>query len=62
MFDEVDEATAILPCVNDPPNQPGSAFIGYEGLPSDHYLWLTGQGRRLLRGEIGTDFPARGAP
>lgn len=61
MFDEVDEGTAILPCVNDPPQQPGSAFIGYEGLPSDHYLWLTGQGRRLLRGEIGTDFPARGA-
>jgi hypothetical protein len=24
----------------------------YEGPPSDHYLWLTGMGARLLRGEI----------
>ena len=29
-----------------------SAFLTYEGLPTDHYLWLTGQGARLLRGEI----------
>jgi hypothetical protein len=59
MFDEVDEATAILPCVSDPPAQEGSRFIGCEGLPGDHYLWLTGQARRLLRGEREPDFPAR---
>ncbi len=52
MFDEVDEATAIFKCTNNPPVGE-SSFIDYEGLPSDHYLWLTGQGGRLLRGEIG---------
>lgn len=51
MFDEVDEATAIFKCTNNPPVGE-STFIDYEGLPSDHYLWLTGQGGRLLRGEI----------
>ncbi|MCC7494851.1 MAG: hypothetical protein IT204_21020 [Fimbriimonadaceae bacterium] len=48
MFDEVDEGTAIFKCVSDPPE----GFLGYEGLPSDHYLWLTGQAGRLLRGEL----------
>lgn len=37
-------------------------FQGIEdGLPTDHYLWLTGQGRAMLRGEIPlkADLPAR---
>ena len=51
MFDEVDEGTAIFKCSNDLPVGP-TQFVDYEGLPSDHYLWLTGQGARLLRGEI----------
>ena len=50
MFDEVDEGTAIFKCTNHPPVG-SSKFITYEGLPSDHYLWLTGEGGRLLRGE-----------
>jgi glycoprotein endo-alpha-1,2-mannosidase len=60
MFDEVDEATAIFKCTNNPPVGE-STFIDYEGLPSDHYLWLVGQGRRLLRGEIepGDTLPPR---
>ncbi|TWT97401.1 hypothetical protein Pla100_25530 [Neorhodopirellula pilleata] len=57
MFDEVDEATAIFKCTNNPPVGAGVAFSDYEGLPSDFYLRLTGQAGRLLRGEIGDDFP-----
>jgi hypothetical protein len=51
MFDEVDEATAIYKCTNNPPVGQ-SKFITYEGLPSDHYLWLAGQGGKLIRGDI----------
>ncbi|MCE5187186.1 MAG: glycoside hydrolase family 71/99-like protein [Planctomycetaceae bacterium] len=61
MFDEVDEGTAIFKVTNDPPTGP-SKFLTYEGLPSDHYLWLTGQGAKLIRGEIPTDFPERNQP
>jgi hypothetical protein len=51
MFDEVDEGTAIFKCTNDPPVGE-SKFLDYEGLPTDHYLWLVGQGRRLIRNEM----------
>ena len=30
----------------------GVKFLTYDGLPSDHYLRLTGTGGRLLRGEL----------
>jgi hypothetical protein len=49
MFDEVDEATAIFKVSNAPPVQ--ARFETYEGLPSDWYLRLTGEGARVIRGE-----------
>jgi len=51
MFDEVDEGTAIFKCASQPPAG-ADPFLTYEGLPSDHYLWLTGTLGKLLRGEI----------
>jgi hypothetical protein len=62
MFDEIDEGTAIFKCTGNPPVGENH-FLTYEGLPSDYYLWLTGQGGRLLRGEIAPveDPPRRGS-
>lgn len=53
MFDEMDEGTAIFKCTNDPPVG-ASRFLTLEGMPSDHYLWLTGMGGKMLRGEAAT--------
>jgi hypothetical protein len=50
MFDEMDEGTAIFKCSNTPPL--GPRLCDFEGLPPDHYLWLTGQAGKMLRGEI----------
>jgi hypothetical protein len=47
MFDEVDEGTAILKVTNTPPKQ--GRFVTYEGMPSDWYLRLVGEGTRMLR-------------
>ncbi|MDB5319967.1 MAG: hypothetical protein JWN40_1598 [Phycisphaerales bacterium] len=49
MFDEVDEGTAIFKVSNAPPTQ--AHFATYDGLPSDWYLRLTGEGSKLIRGE-----------
>jgi hypothetical protein len=46
---EVDEGTAIFKVSNFPPEQ--GHFVTYEGLPSDWYLHLTGEGAKLIRGE-----------
>jgi hypothetical protein len=63
MFDEMDEGTAVFKFTNDPPLG-GSRFLTLEGLPSDHYLWLTGLGGKLLRGEVEAtqEMPARMTP
>jgi hypothetical protein len=49
-FDNLNEGTAILKCTNTPPGAKGS-FLTNDGLPSNYYLWLTGQGGKMLRGE-----------
>jgi hypothetical protein len=61
MFDEMDEGTAVFKCTSDQPVGK-SRFLSLEGLPSDHYLWLTGTGGKLLRGEVKATetLPARG--
>ena len=51
MFDEQDEATAIFKVTQDPPVG-ASRFVAEPGVAGDQYLWLSGQGGRLLRGEI----------
>lgn len=52
MFDEIDEGTAIFKCTNNYPISDKAKFIDMDGMPSDHYLWLTGQAAKMLRNEI----------
>ncbi|MXV52913.1 xylosidase [Pedobacter sp. HMF7647] len=66
MFDEIDEGTAIFKTAREadtPLNGTGGLrFMGIENdLPSDYYLWLTGQGARWFHGEQGFNLskPAR---
>lgn len=51
MFDEMDEGTAIFKTSQTPPAG-DVQFLSEPGLPSDHYLWLTGQAARVIRGEL----------
>ena len=48
MFDEVDEGTQIFKVNNTPPTGEGFVFQSYGSLPTDHYLWLTGEATRLF--------------
>jgi hypothetical protein len=52
MFDEIDEGTAIFKVSDTPPNGSTTRFVGNDGMPSDHYLFLTGQAAKMLRKEI----------
>ncbi len=51
MFDEVNEGTAIFKVSDNPPVGKSVKFARMDGQPSDHYLFLTGEGAKLLRGE-----------
>lgn len=66
MFDEVDEGTAIFKVKNEnevPTNgDAGMRFVGIEeGLATDYYLWLTGQGANWFHGNgsYGSQKPVR---
>jgi hypothetical protein len=54
MFDEVDEGTAIFKCTHQPPVDSRNRFLDLEGLPSDHYLKIVGEGGKLIRGQNAT--------
>jgi hypothetical protein len=51
MFDEVNEGTAIFKVTDNPPVSDIAKFVGMDGKPSDHYLWLTGEAAKMLRKE-----------
>jgi hypothetical protein len=51
MFDEVNEGTAIFKVTDNPPVSDVAKFVGMDGKPSDHYLWLTGEAAKMLRKE-----------
>ncbi|MGQ8334972.1 glycoside hydrolase family 71/99-like protein [Sunxiuqinia sp. A32] len=51
MFDEVNEGTAIFKVSDNPPVSDHLEFVGLDGKPSDHYLWLTGEAAKMLRKE-----------
>lgn len=51
MFDEVNEGTAIFKVTDNPPVSASAQFADMDGMPSDHYLFLTGEVARMLRGE-----------
>ena len=56
MFDEINEAMAIFKCTSKPPtDRPPEKFLAFGHLPREHYLWLTGQAGRILRGEVTAD-------
>ncbi len=52
MFDEVNEGTAIFKITDNPPVDSDALFVGTDGKPSDHYLWLSGEAGKMLRKEI----------
>lgn len=59
MFDEVDEGTAIYKIAADPPTQ--AHFVDLEGMASDWYLRLVGQGTKMLRDQspISAEIPIK---
>ncbi len=52
MFDEIDEGTAIFKVADAPPSGSTTKFVDNDGMPSDHYLFLTGKAGQMLRKEI----------
>lgn len=59
MFDEVDEATAIFKLEPNPPRADGVPMLDTEGLPPDHYLFLAGNFKKLLKTGKSAPMPSR---
>ena len=51
MFDEVNEGTAVFKVSDAPPVGETVKFADMNGQPTDHYLFLTGEAGKLLRGQ-----------
>jgi hypothetical protein len=51
MFDEIDEGTAVMKCGGERPSG-ASPFVDLSDVPSDHYLWLSKEAGRMLRGDL----------
>ena len=49
MFDEIDEGTAIFKIARNVPVGESKFIPLDDGIPSDHYLWLTGQAAKMLK-------------
>lgn len=52
MFDEIDEGTAIFKIAREVPIGESKFIPLEEGLPSDYYLWLTGEAARMMKAKI----------
>ncbi|MBR4749948.1 MAG: xylosidase/arabinosidase [Abditibacteriota bacterium] len=52
MFDEIDEGTAIFKVTNKPPTGNGAVFADLEGMPSDTYLKIVREGKRLIQRNV----------
>ena len=52
MYDEVDEGTAIMKVSKTPPTGKSPFLKFEEGIPSDYYLYLTGQAGKMLKKKI----------
>jgi hypothetical protein len=51
MFDEIDEGTAVMKCGGERPSG-ARPFVDLSDVPSDHYLWLSKEAGRMLRGDL----------
>ncbi|MCD8043682.1 MAG: glycoside hydrolase family 71/99-like protein [Tannerellaceae bacterium] len=56
MFDEVNEGTAIFKVSDNPPVSDIAKFADNDGMPSDHYLFLTGEASLMLKGKKPLEF------
>lgn len=52
MYDEVDEGTAIMKVSKNPPSGKSPFLKFEEAIPSDYYLYLTGQAGKMLKKKI----------